>query len=712
MASRRTDTSTNDPATQFVAPTDPKDLVAWLDRKRETGRARLPEIQMRRALQFVLGHQWAIWDQRHNQFQQPRINRDDPNPPVRITANKIGGIVERAIAKLTKDAPMPLCRPISDAQDDADAARVGSRILEHELDRLKWTARLTAFYQWPVTLGYSYLHLYWDAEDGGEVGQLGGKPVHLGNIKLDFVPAFELAVDPNGNDPSLDDAVWAVRTTSWTKEAVWEKWGIIPEGAEAGRSLADDVYALTTNALGASTVYGSSHHSEQYVKVHQFWMRPCKAAPKGMVVTWCGNTILESKMQYPYKHGKLPFIQFDLLPGLGTREGRSWVADLIPLQIDYNDARSREATIRRQLTPKILAPTGSIPPGKITSRVEVIPYLPTGDKPNFMIPDSGWIGQFQEGMTRADQEMGERAGQNDASAGRAHASQPAASILALQEADDTKLSISVKQMNAGIERVGWMVLALVRQFWLEDRVVRAWSDADGQVEMYHYNHADLDGEYDVHIASESGVPRSAAARAQLALDLNARKIPPFDDPLMLMRFIDLPGADLIMDALTIDTRQAHRENGWMLQGNSVEVHQFDKHFIHIVEHGDFMKTNDYEQLPPEDKAIFDAHYEAHMQVISQMFQNGDMIGLQIAGYPLGGGGAGGRGPSERIDFRDVPPGVQSQMMAQAGLVAPQQLEPPAGSKSAQTGIGGPGQPGHVPGQTTDAQIAHGATARK
>lgn len=722
-----TTTAPTAPNEKFVPPSgDDEALIAWVEAKREKGKKRIPHVQMRLSMAMVLGHQWAIWDRDRGRFATPITRKSDPNPPVRITANKIGGIVERSVAKLTKEAPMPVLRPTSEDDKDADTAKVGTRLLEHELARLKWDSMLTEFYlNWVTPLGYSYVHPWWDTEDGPAVGEVtpDGKipndsddpndviTVNQGNIKLELVPGFELAVDPNGN--TMEDALWAVRTTSWTKEAVWNKWGVYPEAAEYGGSISDDVYALSMTGAsdqGATSTSRLNHHSNDFVYVHQFWMKPCRAVPKGMVLTYCGKTILDKKESFPYKHKRLPFIQFNMLPGMGTREGRTWVTDLIPLQIDYNDARSREATIRRLLTPKVLAPTGSIDPNRVTARVEIITYAPTGDKPTMMIPDSGWMAQFEEGMNRADQEMGDRAGQSDASAGRAPASQPAASILALQESDDTKLAISVKQMNAGIEKLGTMLLALIQQFWNEDRTIRTYSDTDGQLEIWHYQKGSIDGEFDVHVASESGVPRSAAARAQLALDLNQRGIPPFTDPMVLMKFIDMSGSDIVMDALNIDTRQAHRENGLLMSGVDVEIHPFDKHFIHAVEHSNIMKTVDYEQLPPEGKARVMAHYEAHMQQIAALMASQDMVGLQMAGMPMGGGGgAGGGGPRETINFKDVAPQQQAQMETQAGLVPP-----PANQQgpAAQTGIGGPGQPGHVPGQTTEQQMAHGATARK
>jgi len=61
---------------------------------------------------------------------------------------------------------------------------------------------------------------------------------------------------------------------------------------------------------------------------------------------------------------------------------------LLPIQADYNDARSREAAQRRTITPKLLTPTGSIDRSAFPSR-RGNSLRPGGDKPSWMIPDSG-----------------------------------------------------------------------------------------------------------------------------------------------------------------------------------------------------------------------------------------------------------------------------------------------------------------------------------
>lgn len=677
---------------EFVAPDDLAKLVAWLDKKRDQGKTKIPELQLKLNLAYVLGQQWVVWDNDKRTFRRPQNRSDDPNAPVRITVNKIGSIVEQYIARATKQAPEPECRPVSDDDDDIGAAKAGTRILQSELNRMHWDAFLLRLYFWVVTHGWAYAQITWDADDGPLVSQADDddEDVFRGDIDLAMVPAFEMSVDPNGN--TMAESKWCVRTTSMTTEAVWEQYGVTVE-AEYERTVADEVYSL----VDAS--YDPRGGGSQQVAVHQMWMVPCRAAPKGLVVTWSGKTILEDPMDYPYKHGGLPFVEFDLLPGMGTREGRTWVTDLLPIQADYNDARSREAAQRRTITPKLLFPTGSIDQRNITSRVEAIPYVAVGDKPSWMIPDSGWMAQHEAGMNRARDEMSDRAGQSDVSGGKPQTgSQPAAAILALQEADDTKLAIAAKLMADAIQHVGLQILELVKQYWTEERLVRTWS-AEGHLEVAEFSGSDIGGQLDVHVETENGVGRSKSAMVQLAMDLWAQKI--ITDPRHLLRIIQMPGADFLSDVLNMDARQAQRENGELFTGEIVQVHAYDNHQIHITEHDNFRKGEEYRKLEEaqlagdpqatKTKAAIDGHVQAHYEQLNP--QGAPQI---PSGPPYAPAGM----PQQPQDSVGHPAHhVRYENPATGGV----SLD--GSTIAARAGIGGAGQPGAVPGIEPDQQAA-------
>lgn len=692
--------STPEKANDFVVPDDEDKLISWLDKKLDAGRRDLPKMAMKMNLAYVLGHQFIVWDPQSRAFVQAKTKNNDPNAPVRIKANKVGGIVERFIARLTKSAPETQCRPVTDDENDINAAKAGTRIIQSELNRLQWEDWLVRHYFWPTTHGFAYAQIVWDPNGGQEIGTVvsegstKGKSVKEGLITLESVPGFELVVDPSAVD--MLTAKWAVRTKTLTREAVWEAYGQVPAGASPERTIADEV-----NALSA----GSSDDLEENIAIHQLWMVPCRAAPEGLVVTWSGTTILEAAKPFPYKHKRLPFVQFDLLPGLGSRLGRTWVDDLIPLQADYNDARSREATLRRTLTPKLVSPTGSIDPNAIGSRVEVIPYAPVGDKPAWMIPDSGWMAQHETAMNRADMEMGDRAGQSDVSSGKpSSASMPAAAILALQEADDTKLAITYKLMAAAIKETSWHILELVRQFWTEERLVRTWSE-EGAIEVRHFSGADVSRQLDIHVNVETGVARSKSAMTQLAMELWSAGV--ITDPRHLLRLIKVPGADFLAEAWNIDSRQAQRENEYLQLGQSIEINTFDNHMVHLTEHDNLRKGEEYAKIArrasegdPEAiaiKANIDGHAQAHYELVMQQLGVPTPPGSDFNPEAAAAGSLGG---GEYIDpTTGMPP---NPTMVAAGAT-PSALSDSSIAKRA--GIGGPGQPGQVPGIDADTQAA-------
>lgn len=695
MALRRNkDAVSND---EFTPPKDEKRLIAWMDKKRMTGKPRVSDISMKLNLAFTLGQQWLVWDGSRQTFRRPQNRPNDPNAPIRVTVNKIAPLIEGNTARLTKNVPVPECRPVGDTDEDMDTAKVGTRILSHECDRLSWDTLLADLYAcWVTPLGWSYLYVSWDPTAGTEVGSVDGEPVNEGEIGVEIVPAFEMAMDPNAMNPDLSDARWCVRSMSMSKEAIYEAYGQVPAGGEPGRTIADEVVALAE----AQTSNSTTGRREDFLKVHQYWVRPgSRACPDGMVVTWCGQTILEKIDKFPYHHGRLPFVQFNLLPGIGMREGRTWVTDLIPLQTDYNDARSREAHIRRTMTPKLLAPIGSIDPSRVNSRVEVLPYRPSGQQPMWLQPDSRSMSQHEQAMDRADHEMGDRAGSADVSSGNAAASMPAAAILALQEADDTKLALSAKHMARGIEEMGRMILQLAKQFWMEERLVRTWSE-DHTIQVDHFKGSDLDHGFDVHLASESALPKSKAARTQLAIDLWTQGI--ITDPHTYVTMLDIPGTDFLSEQLSMDQRRAVRENDKLRQGESMQVQHFDDHEVHLKIHNNFRKTLDYEELDEATRILVDGHCAIHESLVlgqmstptgpGQVPPDGMQPNQPTAGDPIGSQPA----------YLNAQGGINDPMMVASGQ-APSNLQDT--NIAAKAGIGGPSEPGHVPNVGADQQAA-------
>lgn len=668
----------------FAVPVDTKNLIPWLEKKREEGKSVIPELQMKLNLSYVLGQQQVVWDARSRRLLRATQNDNDPQAPIRVNINKIGAKVEQQIARLQKSNLGPECRPVTGDDDDIGAAKAGTRILLSELNRLHWDTFMLEVALWSATIGTCYVYVGWDAGAGDVVGQWEEADVKQGQVVLDIAQEFEMAFDPNAR--RRGQANWCIRTLWMTDEAIWEKYGRVPEGGDGGASLVDDVLRVADNSHARTSGMGK--------QVHQMWLLPSRARSKGMVVTWSGNTVLEDPKDFPANHKTLPFVQFDLLPGLGTRQGRTWVTDLVPIQADYNDARSREATMRRVIVPKILSESGSIDVHNLSSRVEIIEYTPMTQPPIWAIPDSGWMNQYEASMNRADQEINERSGQNDiASSDKGTSSMPAAAILAMQEQDDTKLSLTTKLFADAVATVGWQILMLVKQYWKEDRLVRTWSEA-GTLEVSQFSGSSVADQLDVHVDAESALPRSKSARMQLGMDLIANGPPgtpgsPFETWADFMRFIDMPGTDFVTEGVTSDVKQANRENDDLLQGNVRQVHTWDNHQVHITQHENVRKGETYEKLERQASAgdveatqaiaALDAHIESHIGMQAQK---------EAGAAAAAAGAVPGASPVPGSPDQGMVPGPSDSLDSGTASLA---------------GIGGPGQPGAVPGFSPDEQ---------
>lgn len=714
----------------FELPDDDQALINALERRKEKGERARPDGQARTNIAYVLGHQWVVWNEDRKKFERAADRVGTSSPLVRITVNKVGPSVEHSVARITKQSPSPSCRPMSNDPDDVQAAEVGDRILASEFYRLDFQTKATELYFWVEPVGWAYLHVYWDPDQGEDSGlevpepdgeedpdapflqslmmrlsektrSTPGAPVTMprGELCIDVVPHFELVVNPGAK--TMKDARWCIRSVAMTVEDVWEKYDVKVAPSKAERSFADEIRTLTSVA-GRPKEGGTN--AEDQVMVHTFWCRPgTNLAPEGAVFTWTGKTVLEARKPWPFDHLKrLPFVQFNFLPGYGTREGRTWVGDLLPMQADYNDAVSRIATYRRQLSPKILAPRGSVDKRQWGSKLDVIDYRQVGEKPELWSPTGSWMEPHIQSAVMRAQEIGERAGVQDVSQGDAPSGMAAAAIMALQEADETKLAIPAKYAADGIAETGWMALMLIRQFWDEERQVRTFSE-DNRVEVRHFQGSDIADEIDVYISSESLLSRSKSAQIAFAQFVLEHGL--VQDVKGFMRSFTLPGMDAFHDHLNTWAQQARRENDTMaLDAMFIEPAAWHNHADHIDEHSRFMSTKMWEELPEEQKAMFLMHLQHHY-----MYVNPALAAAIVPQQGMGAGQAyqaagGGMSTPPGVDpvTGTTPDPLQVAAGQQPGVPTSGGTSP--GSMiSRAAGIGQAGRPGHVPGVSPETQ---------
>lgn len=691
---------------RLKVPSSDEELIESLEFRAETltKDRQDTDYQNRLNLSFYRGHHWVFPTAGvggTTQLRRAIYNPNDPKSRVQVTTNKVAPHAERLIARITKGLPIPECRPVTIEERDMSAARVGSRILASEMERIHIQDVIVRLYFWVVLCRTGFIHPWWDAKDGPIVGEDDDGPLHLGNVNYDIISPFEVVLAPGST--TAPTARWAIRTMAMSAEEIYDRWDCDIEGKDYPR------VSTVNDEMGNIADFFGQRESVEKFAVRQFWLPAGHndTASDGFTLCWVGDQVLEPRTKkYPYDHNHIPLAQFNYLPSPYGWMGHTPIDDIVEMNVDYNHMRSRESDIRDRLVPKMIAALDSVDADAYSDLVETIFFKSAyGFEPKLTDTPINWMNMFEAGMNRVDAEMGERTSINEALQGDLAGTSPGISILAQQEAASEPLATPAKELGVGLSELGWQHLMLVKQFWEEDRVIRTWSES-GRLEVDRFNKADIATELDVHVVTESSLPRSVAGRVELFFQLYDKGL--ITDPSILIRILDLPPTDVLAKSFDIDIRQAERENDEMAharrnvrrepmvdaQGQPIgddiyheipeisgvpTVHELDNHEIHVKVHNDYRKTEEWRHLSDAAKEAFEGHIRAHMTVL------GTRLRAQQQAQSVG------------VDGPPAPPGAEAPGPGMNG-----QAPPPELTEIAQMG-GRPGRPGVIPGAPLDQQ---------
>src|SRR5487761_1069424 len=563
-------------------------------------RRRMIDREAWQNIAFIGGHHYAVWDGNTHRFYAPDPRQDRQ---LRLQVNLVKDMWRGEVANMVAGKPIPRVFPVTAEESDKQIAMVGQRVLDHEMHRTNFPLKRLEVAGWVSAAGLSYIHPWCNPDSGDQ-----------GDICLDVIPHFEVVVDPACRF-SAQEGQYIIHGRVLTQEEAYERFGekFVPEA---------DTQPFAWNTLFQGGQFNNSYNNKRGILVIRMWHKPSRKYPDGFVATAINGKMVEQITPYPYTHGLLPFIDFHHIRLPGRYEGQAMLTDLIPLQRDYNQSRSRMAELRKLFVgARWIAPTGSMHADRMTGLPnEVVEYDVTGPyKPEpLQIPQ---VPNFI--FATADQalkEMQDLAGIHDQTKAPS-----GAAVLALQEQDHAKLATTLLQQEKGVELMGMQVLGLVRQFWTEPRLVRTWDEELDVTGVKYFEGADLQGQFAVHVVPGSSLPRSQSATSNNLMQLWERKV--ITDPAAILKNMDLPNSDQLVDVLSIDTRQAKREHDRIFAAdpNAPVIAEFwHNHEAHIASHNAFRKGETFEKWPPplqgELADHVTQHYELYMQQRSATIQ--------------------------------------------------------------------------------------------
>lgn len=571
----------------------------------------------------------------------------------RPIVNLIRPRMRKEMAKLTSQKPTITVIPSSSDERDLYAAQAGENIWEYVYYEHKVAAQIRKAVFWATITGNGFIKNYWD--DGKE-DVLSNQ---MGDMCYESITPFHLFI-PDLREEEIENQPYIMHATLQNAE-------------QLSMAYDKEITFEANNSDKLEDSYLSVMGLQQWEKnknvfVLEVWIKPnrVKQFPNGGLLTIAGNQILEYRDYYPYQHGKYPVAHIGNIP-TGKFYRDSAMVDLIPLQREYNRTRGQIIESKNRMAkPQLSAEIGSIDATKVTSEPgQIIMYRPGFQAPQ-PIPLQSLPSYVLQEQDRIRADMDEIAGTFDPADFPSVTA--ATAISYIQEQSDSQLSFTYDSIEEALEKLGFLTLNYVKEFWTTDRKVKV-TGTDGTFDVATFDGSTLRDNTDVRCEAGSALPTSRAAKQAFIMDLMKFG---FIDPQKGLEVMEIGGVNKIYEQIQVDKRQAQRENlkmaqatpeiiqqsyvenldkylsspegqakiqqGLIMQGPSgdiidlepammggqpepvqvplvVPVNTWDNHRVHIESHNNYRKSQSFDNLDQAAKDLFEEHVKQHVAAI-------------------------------------------------------------------------------------------------
>lgn len=621
---------------------------AFEELKDKAAKARLPfDKDILLNIAFFLDNHYVEWTADSNSLRTiPRKPREKQSP--RPVANKIMHFVVKQHASVLKDRPQPDALPATDDPLDLSMANVAVAYLKWLADDevADYNGELSDAALWALAGGEGYLKWTYSGKEN--------RPDIMSCSPL------EIMIDPYAK--RWRNVRWVIHEQFMDIKQVKEMYGV--EVQPTSISKTDIEKAALLRDMGMAPVLEGAI-------VNELWIKPGVDSnfPEGLFVVWSGKDVLVAPTKFPYAHGKLPFSQIGAIPRLGSPHTTCTVKYLRSPQMELNKYHAQRIKVREAF---------SNPKWWIPEELEL--EQEPDDSPNQILKGNSSSGQYKPEIIQPTvfpensdgdwirQEMEDVAGQHQVSNGEVPGRVEAAqAIEQLQNADDSHLSELRRSIKKATSEGFWQCLMLVKQFHDEEVVVQTYS-REGLPEVHKFMAEKLKPGMRIRVTMGTGLSDNRAARQQQAIELWREGV--IRDPEVMADLMDLPTASLDRNRV-FDVRLARNENLLIAgdkgidgtSGNAITPNSWDAHDIHLREHNNYRKTQEYDQSTSEVKKKFEFHCEMHEELwLAEIHKQAVRAAIAQGAQP----GSAAQGPEATASDQ---PASES--------TAPQPKEPPA-----------------------------------
>lgn len=555
------------------------------DLKRAAANARIPyDKDAYLNLAFYLDYQYVEWAAATNSLREIARDEKSLNAP-RPVVNKIMHFVNQQHASVLQSKPTVDVLPATDDPIDASEASVSLAYLTYlsEAQVGDFDSVLSEAAMWSLVAGEGWIKWVYNSKLG----------------RPDFLAPsyFDVYVDPYAT--TVHNARYIIHTQFMDTEQVFDLYG--KEVPVQSVQKTDTLRSTLLRDMGAAPVLNG-------VEVNELWMRPSRRYPKGLYVVWTGRETLVEARPFPYAHGRLPFTQLGSIPRPGTFHYSSAVKFLRAPQMELNLYHAQRITIRKNFAnPKWFLPVEldmddepDDSPNQVLHGSGVPGMKPEIIQPTIM-PDNGdgeWLGE----------EMMNVVGLHEVSQGQVPGRVEAAkAIEMLKESDTSRQAELLRTIKRAISEGFWQCLMLAKQYVSAEQIIQTYS-REGIPEVRRFKAETIKPGMRVRVTMGTGLARSRTARQEQLLRMWEAGI--ITDPETMADLMEVPVPSFISQKAP-DIRLARNENYDMAKGTAITPNSWDDHEIHIREHNNYRKTQEFLTKSNETKQKFEYHVQKH-----------------------------------------------------------------------------------------------------
>ncbi|KIL38312.1 hypothetical protein SD70_27235 [Gordoniibacillus kamchatkensis] len=571
-------------------------------------------------INFHAGNQWLTYDEHKQIFElQPQLDDE-----IKLTVNKILPAIRMAVGKLLMDRKRPIVLQLNQDEEEIESAKVKTKFLEHNRRVNDGIHTEKKALTWSTLTGKGISKQWYDVETD--------QPV------IDIIPTFEFLTPPNVLE--MKKFPWAAHKRFESRSWVYENYGIDVEGTSDWGQYGMFLAAVKNIMQDGNYTGVYTQGMEDNVMVEDWWIRPCKEYPDGLVVIRVNKQVIFADRN-PYvklkkikraKNGVMlhkdfywPFAELDFFDAPYRYWPISLVEGLIDPQKWLNEFYSDNIqNLQYANSPTHWAQEGTVVADEVSMKPGSINFY-TGQQPptpnNPRAIDASIFSQ----AGKLEQSISEVAGIHFFGPGSLPPGVHAAAALAIINEQDQMAAMTVSvNHEKWLKDISKQTLYLVRNWGPDKILIRVMGD-EGQWEVKEFKKSDISGDEEIHIESKQQLASDKMTKFDQVIKLMTTlggDQKPLIDTEMGLRLLDLEKDMGMVTPRALNRNMQMDENQKLWEGKEVNVYEWEDHKAHIEALLEEMLTIKFKQADEKVQRAFMTHYRSHQQFMNAAQQQG------------------------------------------------------------------------------------------